>query len=284
MPFDTFTSRLKKVAVVSLAFCRSRYGANGLKVEENIDNVIGWQPTFFLRPTRFLILAVEVNDLVYPEALKAAAHDIGHFDTPIAVFQACPLDAFQNDPKHTKVNLLRKHGFGIITVDDDNAATIQHPCIPLAQHISPEELEHELAGLNSVLKVKFKAAHQTYTSNIGQGLQEVGQLIEALLHSVAKQAAKNGIIAAINPAHSLADLIDELYQKPQFRPHRAALGGARDFVKEFRNTASHAPKSARQAMEKIKKCKTGFLDAISVAKKLRSMMQALGFTIRIYTT
>jgi hypothetical protein len=204
MPFDTFTSRLKKVAVVSLAFCRSRYGANGLKVEENIDNVIGWQPTFFLRPTRFLILAVEVNDLVYPEALKAAAHDIGHFDTPIAVFQACPLDAFQNDPKHTKVNLLRKHGFGIITVDDDNAATIQHPCIPLAQHISPEELEHELAGLNSVLKVKFKAAHQTYTSNIGQGLQEVGQLIEALLHSVAKQAAKNGIIAAINPAHSLA--------------------------------------------------------------------------------
>jgi adenine-specific DNA methylase len=55
-------------------------------------------------------------------------------------------------------------------------------------------------------------------------------------------------------------------------------------VKEFRNTASHAPKSARQAMEKIKKCKTGFLDAISVARKLRSMMQALGFTIRIYTT
>jgi hypothetical protein len=275
MPFDTLTSRLKRVASTSLSFCKHQYGANGLKVEESIDKAIGWQPTFFLRPTRFLILAVEVSDLIYPDVLKGAAHDISHFDTPITVYQACPLDAYQNDPAQAKVNLLRRHGFGIITVDDDGAATIQHPGVPLAEHISPEMLEQELSGLNSVLKVKLKAAYQTYRSNVGQGLQEAGQLIEALLHSIARQAAKQGWIPKAKLSDPLANIIDELYTKGQFRNHRAALGGARDFVKEYRNTASHAPKSARQATERIKKCKAGFLDAISVAKKLRCATQSL---------
>jgi hypothetical protein len=284
MPFDTFTSRLKEVALSTLALCRNRYGGNGLKVEQSIDKDIGWQPTFFLRPARFLILAVEVNDLIYPEALKVAAHDIVHFETPIAVYQACPLEAYQNDPKHGKINLLRRHGFGIITVDDDDVATIQHPCIPLAQHISLEELERELAGLNRVLKVQLKTAHQTYLANEGQGLQQAGQIVEALILSMAKQAARRGILPAGRLTDPLADIIDELYQARQFRSHRAALGSARDFIKEFRNTASHAPRSARQAMEKIKKCKKGFLDAIDVARKLRCVMQALGFPIRICTS
>src|SRR6266478_1655951 len=155
MAFDTFDPRLKPIAEKALAFCKNRYGGNGLKVEQGIDANIAWRPTFFLRPQRFLILAVEVDDNLYPEALKGAAYDIGHFDSPIAVFQACTLGAYQSDPKQTKINLLRGHGFGIITVDDEGVATIQHTCVPLAQHISGPELDSELSGLNPVLKVKF---------------------------------------------------------------------------------------------------------------------------------
>jgi len=284
MPFDSLTPRLKAVATASLAYCKNRYGGNGLKVEEGIDKAIGWRPTFFLRPAKFLVLAVEVDDNIYPEALKGAAHDIGHFEFPIAVFLACPLGTYQGDPKQTKVNLLRRHGFGIITVDDDAHAVVQHPCIALAQHISPDQLETEVAGLNSILKVKFKSAYETYTSNEGQGLQQAGQIVEALVHSLAVQAGSKGLAPANVAKNSLADMIDLLYGLKLFRDHRAALGGARDFVKEFRNTASHAPKSAKQAAEKIRKCKVGFLDAIGVARKLRVVMQAMGFRVRIYTT
>jgi hypothetical protein len=63
-----------------------------------------------------------------------------------------------------------------------------------------------------------------------------------------------------------------------------ALGAARKFTKDFRNIASHAPKSAREAAEKINKCKAGFLDGISVAAKLRGVAQQVGYTIRIHTT
>ncbi len=159
MPFDTLNPRLRNVAIKALAYCKTKYGGNGLKTEEEIATAIAWRPTFYFKPTRFLIVAVEVEDNLYPEALKIAAHDIGHFDSPISVFQACSLEAYQNDRHQAKVNLLRKHGFGILTVDDDGMATIQHQCIPLAQNISSEELETQMRELTPKLKVSFRNAH-----------------------------------------------------------------------------------------------------------------------------
>ena len=35
-----------------------------------------WQPTFHMCPNRALIVAVEVADVIFPEILKIAAHDI----------------------------------------------------------------------------------------------------------------------------------------------------------------------------------------------------------------
>jgi hypothetical protein len=284
MPFDNFTPRLRAVATGALAYCKKRYGAHGLKIDEGLDREIGWRPTFFLRPNRFLILAAEVADIIYPEALKGAAHDIGHYDSPIAVYQVCPLDAYQNDPKQTKIHMLREHGFGIITVDDDGKVTVQHSCVPIAQHISSKQLESEINGLTAALKVNFRSAHATYLTNEGQGLQQASQIVEGLIRSIAAQAAKKGYVRAFAPTAALADVIDELYGKPQFKNHRAALGAARDFVKEFRNVASHAPKTAKAAVEKIRKCKTGFLDAANVSKKLREVMHLMGFQARIYIT
>lgn len=176
MAFDTLDPRLKVVAEKALAFCKNRYGGNGLKIGEGIDSKIGWRPSFFLRPGRSLILAVEVDDNLFPEVLKGAVYDIAHYDCPISVSQVCSLAAYQNDPKQGKVNLLRKQGFGIITVDDDGTTTIQHQCIPIAQHISTEELESSLSGLTPALKVEVKRAHDTHTSRMpDKGCNRLGR-------------------------------------------------------------------------------------------------------------
>ena len=284
MPFDTFTPRLKNVATKALAYCRKQYGSNGLKIEVEIAPSISWRPTFFLKPTNFLTIAVEVEDNLYPEALKGGAHDIGHCDFPIAVYQACSLDVFQKDPNQAKVNLLRNHGFGIITVADDGTVTTQYSTIPLVQHISPDVFDTELAGLNTALKPKFRAAYTTYLTNEGQGLQQTGQIVEGLILAIATQAARAGLVATGVPKSSQAKMIDALYACKTFEDHRAALGAARGFVKEFRNTASHAPKNAKQAADKIRKCRIGFLDAIAVSTKLRNVMQAVGYKVKLYTT
>lgn len=284
MPFDTFTPRLRNVATRALAHCKSQYGGNGLKVECSIDPSISWRPTFFIKPTRFLMLAVEVADNLYPEALKGAAYDIGNFEFPIAVYQACSLELFQTDPGHTKVNLLRKHGFGIITVGEDGTTMTQQSTIALAQHISPDVLDSELKELNPALRPKLRAAFTTYQANEGQGLQQAGQIVEGLVHSLAVQAARDNIVQSGIPNRSLAEMIDALYESTDFRDYRAALGAARGFVKEFRNAASHAPKSAKQAADKIRRCRTGFLDAIAVCKKLRDVMQIKGYKMKLYVT
>jgi hypothetical protein len=285
MAFDTFDSRLKVIAQKALGYFKSKYGNHGLKTETEIAPEIGWAPTFHLRPSNFRIVAVEVADNLYPQALKLNAHDILNYQgSPISVYQVCSLQAYQSDPKQTKVNMLRQHGFGIITVDDDGNVRPQHKCIPLAQHISEEQLKSELSGLNKALRANFEDAHSTYLTNEGQGLQQAGQIVEAMISCIAAKAAKKKVITPAQAKGKLANVIDSLYATNGFKSHRAALGGARDFVKDFRNIASHPPKNAKEAAQKIKKCRTGFLDGVGIAKKLYAIGRLKGYKIQVHVT
>jgi hypothetical protein len=285
MPFDTFDPRLKTVAEKALAFFRDKYGNSGLKTETEIAPEIGWTPSFHLRPGSFRIVAVEVADNLYPQALKIAESDILHYDgPPISVYQVCSLQVYQGDKNQTNINLLRRRGFGIVTVDDNGTVKPQHKCIPLAQHISEEELHSALLGLSKAFRIMFEDAHSTYLANEGQGLQQVGQIVEAMISSIAKRAAKKNVITPAEANGNLADVIDALYGARAFKSHRAALGGARDFVKDFRNTASHPPKNAMQAAQKIKKCRTGFLDGVGIAKKLYDVAKRKHYKIQAHVT
>ncbi len=282
MPFDTLSERLQAVAARSLVFCKERYGNSGVKIDEGIDDAIMWRPTFYLKVGRFKLIAVEVEDNLYPGSLKGAAHEISHYDFPIAVYQACTLEAFQGDPKHKNVNLLKNHGFGIITVDDDGNARIQHNCVPLAQHISPQVFDSAISGLSQPLKVPFRSAYDVYQTNETQGLQDAGQIVEGIVTSIAEQAARKGDLPANALTQPLANRIDAMYGAQALAGHRGALGGAREFVQEFRNTASHPAKTAKQQAEKIRKCRAGFLDAISIANKLRALAKAKGYQIKLH--
>jgi hypothetical protein len=285
MAFDTFDPRMKIVAERALAHCRQQFGGNGLVTEQGISTTISWRPSFICHPTSRSIVGVEVTDILYPEILKVAAHDINLYDdVPIAVYQACSLDAYQKDPKQIRVNLLRQDGIGIITVDEDGLAVIQHSSVPLAQHIPESKLENEIRTLTDKLKVCFRAAYKTYLTNIGQGLQQAGQIVEAIVLSMDSQAAKKGDIRAGSARRPLADVIDGLYQENKFRDHRAALGAARSFIKEFRNTASHPAKTAKQATEKMRMCRDGFHEAIGTSVKLHKVFQAMGYKLTVHIT
>jgi|ERR1041385_3967137 hypothetical protein len=282
MAFEGLNDRLRLVAERSITLCRSNWGGHGLTKEQPIDPKIGWQPTFYMKPSRVLMVAVEVSDRLFPEILKIAAHDIERYDFPISVYQACSLRIYQKDPRFARVKQLREHGFGIITVDDDGSALIQVRAEPLAQYITTETLDKELSTLTPRLKVKFKSAYATYLTNTGQGLQEVGQIVEALVKRICMQAESANHVPSNTSKNDTASMIDTLYQTPRFQNHRAALGGARSFVKTYRNTASHPAVTAKQAATKIRKCRAGFLEAIRIADELRSVSQSLGYRIIIH--
>jgi hypothetical protein len=284
MTFDNynppFTPRMKQVAESGFQFFKDYCGRNGLKIGEEICEEISWKPTFHHKG-RIRIVAAEVSDTLYPAVLKIAAHDIMHFDSPVSVYVVCPLEVFQADSKQTVVNQLKKHGFGILTVDDSGKAVRQHPCIPLAQNIRDEELEKEIGELKQKLKVAFRSAHSSFHVDEGQGLQKAGQIVEAMVNTITDAAKRSGLIV---PGSAAADKIDSLYALVPFKPHRAALGGARDFVREYRNTASHPAGSAKEAVDKIRKCRSGFFDAIRTVKNLSEMADAQKYRLNINIT
>jgi hypothetical protein len=284
MAFDTLDPKMKVVAERALTHCRQQFGGSGIVVDKGISPSISWRPSFYCRPTSTLIVAVEVADNLYPEVLKGAAHDISFFDTPISIYQACSLDSYQKDTKQAKINLMRQHGFGIITVDEDGHSVVQHPSVPLAEHIPEHQMENSIKELTATLKVGFRGAYKTYLTNIGQGLQQAGQIVEAIVNCIAAQAVKNGVIPASAARGSVADTIDALYDTTRFKNLRGELGAARGFVKEFRNAASHPAKSAKQATERMRKCKTGFNEAIETASKLRKICNSMNYTLRVHLT
>lgn len=277
MAFGTFNHRLQAVALASFLHCKTRFGTAGAKAESEIDKDISWKPTFQVK-SGVKVIAVEVDDNLYPEILKIAAHDIRRTEKPIVVYQACSLEAFVLDKKQVEINKLKRDGFGIITVDEHNNVTVQHVAVPLVQHIAEDDLDRELKGLTQKMKVAFRAAHTAYVSDAGQGLQLAGQIIEALVTGIATAMKKKGL--SINPKKAVADIIDDIYAEPTFAKYRGAgLGGTRDFIKEFRNTASHPSGSAKLAAEKLKKCKAGFFDATKLAKKLRDIAKKENLSI-----
>jgi hypothetical protein len=102
--------------------------------------------------------------------------------------------------------------------------------------------------------------------------------------NLAKGAVKSGLANANLVRQSAADIIDELYPLAAFKDYRATLGGARDFAKEYRNIASHPSRTAKQAIDKIRKCRTGFIDSIRHSKNLCNVLQRMGYATSIHTT
>ena len=273
MAFETFPPRLKQVAESGQQFFKKRFGRTGFKSLSEISPDINWRPTFQTRPKKSLIVAAEVQDIAYPEILKIAAHDISHFEFPISVYQICPLEIYLAEKNQSAVNLMKRHGFGIVTVDISGRATLQSACIPLAQHIDEKELDSEMKGMSQSLRIRFMEAYNTYRNNEGQGLQEAGQLVESLVVEIAEQCLRMSLVPNGTLRKSAAGMIDDLYALIDLKDHRGALGGARDFAKEFRNSASHPARNPAQAIDKIKRCRLGFINAIRVTNNLQEIFR-----------
>jgi len=279
MSTDANAIRKARIESGALEFCKQRFGRSGVKTGEEIHSSISWRPTFHLNKGP-VIFAVEVEESLDPMILKLVVNDILHFNRPITVCLACSLELFQSDPKQAKIKELRKNGVGLITVDESGDAVMQFPCIPLAQHFSEEFLSEKLRDLPSRLKIAFQAAHQTFSVNPGQGLQEAGQIVEAIVAAMGEAAVKSGALTASKIKSSAAETIDSLYAV--LKQQRAALGGARSFAKTYRNTASHPARSAKGAMTKINLCRDGFFEAVRICRELSEAARTLKYSLRLH--
>ena len=283
MAFETFDSRQKPLVEAALLFAKTKYGKVGLRLESPISDRIRWRPTFYLKSGLSLIIAFEYNDGVYPDALDGAIVDIMSFDYPIAVFQLCPLASFLGDKNQARTRLLIRKGIGIITIDEDTGTVaLQKYCVPLAQNISEDELNERVSSLTAGVKLAFRNAHDSFTTNVGQGVQEAGQIIEAIIRQLHAHAVKQSLTKQMGPTAAAASLTDALYNISLYSSYRGVIGGVRQFIEDYRNLSSHPQRSGRDAIVKIKKCRTGFLHAIELANGLRRICKRESCRLRLH--
>lgn len=287
MAFTIISGTLANVVAEPVQqYCIQRFGRSGLKLETGISPAISWSPTIQIKRSSAELLAIEVSEDLYPLILKLVAHDIRQDcpDIPITVYVATPLDSFLADNRQVTVRKLKEHGFGLFTVDQNGLVTEQFGAIPLIHHIPHNEFNEHLQSLPQGVRVKYKDAYDVYRANSYQGLQEVGQLIEGLVFSMAKQCHKKGWIPSRPLRGMAAEVLDAMYESTinDLKNQRASLGSARSFIKYYRNMASHAPKSIKEAALRIKACKKGFLDSLETASRLCEAHRDLGFQIKLY--
>jgi len=284
MPYSYLSQHLAAgVADHVQAHLIDKYGRSGFKVESPIHNDVSWTPTLQIKTNRFCLLGVEVSDQLYPSIIKIAVHDLlaSCAEMPVSISVACPLAEYQADARQIISKQLRRDGIGLITVDDLGNVTEQFVPISVIHHIQEDAFARRIGELPTSVRVKFSAAYDVYRTNAYQGLQDVSQVIEALSMGFAKDCKKKGWITSVGS--TAASALDALYSSTEnlVTQQRAAIGGARDYMRNIRNPSSHPPKNQAEVAARIQECKEGFLNTTRVAVNLCVAIHRCGLKVRL---
>lgn len=284
MPYSSISQHLVSgVAEPVQTHLVAKYGRTGLKMESQIHSDVHWTPTLQVKTNKFYLLGIEVSDQLYPSIIKIAAHDLlaSCDEMPVYISVACPLAEYQADVRQSISKQLRRDGIGLLTVDDLGNVTEQFAPIAVIHHIQEDAFSKRIADLPSPVRVKFSAAYDVYRANSHQGLQDVSQVIEALSLGFAKECQKKNWITSMG--RSAADALDALYNSTEniLTQQRAAIGGARDYMRNVRNPASHPPKNMAEVAARIQECREGFLNTTRVAGNLCEAIHKCGLKVRL---
>lgn len=99
---------------------------------------------------------------------------------------------------------------------------------------------------------------------------------------ISAQAERAGEIRPGTSRRDAAQIVDVLYDTNKFQNYRAQLGGARNFVRTYRNPSSHAARSPKAAAENIRRCKAGFFEALRMAAELQSLIRGVGYRVSVH--
>ena len=282
MTFTLISPSLTFTAEEALKAATKRYGKRGLQMEKAISDDIRWRPTFFMKPTKTHLVAFEVSDAIYPTILELAALSVLRFDSiPISAYAVCPLGQYIADAKQKEVRRLQSHGFGLYTVDEDGDMVLQVPCVPLVQHISEQAFESQTKKRPLKYKIGFRSAYKSYMATPIQGVQEGAKVVEATIECLASHCKKRGWINGGLP-QAAANKVDTLFNLTQMKPHRAALGGTRSFLKSHRNPTSHPAKSGKDAFRVFSSSQEGFQASIKIALELVAVAKSESIRLTLH--
>jgi hypothetical protein len=261
-------------------FLGDQYEGPTMRLNEEINPILMWTPSLHFHANDHLRIAVEVSETPYPMILQMRHADLLAFREPVAVYCACPEEEFLKKDNQTEIRRLRAHGYGLITIDDKKHVTKQHSCIPLIQFIPESDFKQEIDGLPKSWRVRFKDSYDRYLVDPVSGVQHVSEVLEGLVLSAAKATARKKWTGEL-ASKPLADILDALGDAPQCKQAKAAIGGLRNYVKQYRNPSHHYPKNKQQAYKKYQDAPHAFRDGLKQAHSFRAAMTKIGVTLSL---
>jgi hypothetical protein len=240
-----------------------------------------WRPHLKFQASDHLIVTAEASSNPYPGILKMRAADLMRLSDPIAVYNICPLEALGTADGHAKKRELRDDGFGLLVVDSAGIVTVEFRAIPLIQHISRDQFDAAIAPLKKAYREPIRRAYQMYCDEPISGVRELSEPVEGVVLSAVRRGVAKKWLKPSAEKKLAADQLDLLYETPQFKAARGAIGGARNYIKQYRNPAAHYPRSRSAAIEKYKSVRMAFFTGVKVIDDFDRAMRGCGLSIAL---
>lgn len=281
MPRSGLTTSEQFLVKAAAKYFNNIYENPSMYFSQEIDPTLGWQPSLYFKANDYLTIAAEASETPYPAIFRLRHADIVNVNMPISIYCICPEEAYLNESMQRDVMDLESHGYGLLTVNSTGTVNKRVNCIPLIQHLSEPEFTAEIKALPKKIRLRLKDAFESYKHNPGSGVKDLSEVIEALILDAGKKAAKKCWITKGAVKGSLATLLDEMTAAKQCHKAKAAIGGARSYIYDYRNTSHHIPRNKKQAYKKYNDCLHAFRDGIKRIQSFRDAFKNIGINVSI---
>lgn len=247
-----------------------------IKINEAIESSLPWRPTLHFEANEFSIIAADVKVTPCPESLVLTKTRIANAHLPITIYSICSETAYLTKDGQKEARELKAHGLGLFTVDVEGIVTKQFSGIPISNHIPLAEIDALLVDTKRMIALRIKDAFESYNSKPSDGITAISDVLESLVYSAVTGAIRKNWMAKGDKKLQSAKVLDTMFANAKFSPCKAAIGSARGFLKDYRNTANHSPRSRKQAYNKYMKCKQGFFAGIQTVDSFYTAMKKIG--------
>ena len=277
MSNDGLTSAHDTLRDAARACFADHYGNPTMYMDRALGAQLQWVPALRFTLHRYINVFVEPSDSgPYPRRLAMLYAEASNYPEPIAVYSVCHEAAMDTATGRQERKQLKAHGFGLVTVDGQGHTEIDFSATPIVQAIPDAEFKQQTEGLPRGIRQPASEAFEHYRATPANGVATLSEMVEALIRKAATDSAVRKGISRADSRGATAKVLDALHQ--QYPEARAAIGGARKFIKECRNLAHHPPKNKKAAYRKYVLCRHHFLEGLHTIQAFRKAMKAAGLT------
>lgn len=250
-----------------------------MHVNQELHRDLAWTPALRFVIHEYINVFVEPSEISpFPRLLDAKHTDVLHFPQPIAIYAVCPEEMVLKPAQRAEMKRLQSHGFGLITVNQQGQPHREFSASPLVQVIPKAEYKVEIEGLPKKIRQRIGEAYEDYNAKPVNGVKSLTEVLEGFVTQAGKDAVREKYLNKSDLGSGVADTLDALHGAKKCKSARAAIGGVRSHVKEYRNPKHHWPANKKKAYQKYNDCRHAFMDGIKHIHRFRTAMRAVGLT------